>query len=225
MNMSQRRTRPMGIDQSVLTLAQWLSPAFPVGAFAYSHGLETAIESGVIASADDLQAWLTDLLNYASGRSDCILLRMSYGAVDIAALHHVNASALALCASRERQMETRLQGAAFCKTTAAIWGNDLPDLAYPVAVGAAAARADIDLSMSCQMYLQSFASNLVSAAVRLVPLGQTEGQRVLAALTPLCTKIANETTDCTLDDLQSLCFASDISAMRHETLQPRIFRT
>jgi urease accessory protein len=214
----------MRTDHGLLTLAQWLSPAFPVGAFAYSHGLETAIQSGVIGSAQDLQDWLEDVLAHGSGRNDAVLLHAAYCA-PAAELVHVNDTALAVTASAERVLETQLQGGAFCQTTAAIWGTMNDDLVYPVAVGAAAARLHLDPTLTAALYLQSFAGNLVSAAVRAVPLGQTEGQRVLAALSPLCVRIADETATATLDDLHSTAFLSDIAAMHHETLQPRIFRS
>jgi len=219
-----RMSTRMNTERDILTLAQWLSPAFPVGAFAYSHGLETAIHAGVIASSQDLQGWLADVLEHGSGRNDCLLLHAAFRAPE-AELAHVNEMALASAASAERLLETQLQGAAFCQTAAAIWGGKVTELAYPVAVGAAAARLNIDPVLTAAMYLQSFASNLVSAAVRAVPLGQTEGQRTLAALMPLCTRIARDTAAQTLDDLHSTAFLSDIAAMCHETLQPRIFRS
>lgn len=215
----------MTTEQDILTLTQWLSPSFPVGAFAYSHGLETVIAAVEIASAEELQHWLTDVLAHGTGRNECILLRAAYTCTDAAALADVNAAAMAFSASRERQLETRLQGTAFGSTVAAIWGYDLNDLAYPVAVGAAAARARISVDLTATLYLQAFASTLISGAVRAVPLGQTEGQQVLAALTPLCAQIAQAAQEAGLDDLHSTGFASDIAAMRHETLQPRIFRT
>ena len=221
-NMSQQR---MTTEQDVLTLVQWLSPAFPVGAFAYSHGLETAIQTGAITTSEELQDWLADVLLYGSGRSDCILLRAAFACEDTAALAQINTTALAFSASAERQLETLQQGAAFSKTTAGIWGGDVSELAYPVAVGATAARMKIDVTLTAALYLHAFCSNLISATVRAVPLGQTEGQAVLAALTPLCDQIAKDTQTSTLDDLHSTAFVSDIAAMNHETLQPRIFRS
>ncbi|MGC1498071.1 MAG: urease accessory protein UreF [Sulfitobacter sp.] len=215
----------MSTKSDVLTLAQWLSPAFPVGAFAYSHGLETAIQHGMIASADDLQKWLLGVLNYGSGRNDCILLRAAYACASSAALDDINQTAFAVSASNERVRETQLQGHAFTQTTAAIWGGDEATYCYPVAVGTAASQNQLDVDLTAALYLHAFASNLVSAAVRAVPLGQTEGQRVLAALIPLCDQIAKETEGATLDDLSSTAFLSDIAAMQHETLQPRIFRS
>lgn len=220
MNMS----RPH-MSTDVLTLTQWLSPSFPVGAFAYSHGLETAIQSGAITTADDLQTWLADVLEHGSGRNDCILLQMAHASTAPEELKHINDTAMAFAASKERLRETQLQGAAFCQTVTAVWDHQTDELTYPVAVGAAAARMGFDVTLTTQMYLHAFTSNLVSAAVRAVPLGQTEGQAVLSALTPLCKKIALNTKDPTLDDLHSTAFLSDIAAMRHETLQPRIFRT
>lgn len=221
MNMSPPR---MSTERHILMLMQWLSPAYPVGAFAYSHGLETVIQSAQIATAQDLQAWLEDVLQSGSGHNDCILLYAAYRS-DAAGLDAVDAAALAVAASAERQLETRLQGAAFGQTTAAVWGGTHDDHTYPVAVGAAAARMGISETLTAALYLQAFASNLVSAAVRAVPLGQTEGQTVLAALTPLCERIAQETQSAGLDELQSTAFVSDIAAMQHETLQPRIFRS
>ena len=208
-----------------LTLTQWLSPSFPIGAFAYSHGLETAMSDGVIRSASDLQLWLSDVLSNGSGRNDCILLKAAYESEDAGDLNTVNAAALASAACAERRQETLMQGSAFRKTTAAIWGGTSTELAFPVAVGAAASRLQINKALTASMYLHAFCSNLVSAAVRAVPLGQTEGQAVLAALTPFCCEIAETTEGATLDDLASTAFLSDIAAMRHETLQPRIFRS
>ena len=216
---------PMSTNRDVLTLSQWLSPAFPVGAFAYSHGLETAIQSGAIATADALQEWLVDVLEHGSGRNDCILLRAAYSCATNDALEQVNQTAIAVSASAERVLETALQGDAFGKTTAALGDMDEVTACYPVAVGYAASRQELDVDLTAALYLHAFASNLVSAAVRAVPLGQTEGQRVLASLLPLCHQIAQDTQGATLDDLSSTAFLSDIAAMQHETLQPRIFRS
>lgn len=212
-------------DAHILTLTQWFSPAFPIGAFAYSHGLETAIKSGQIATSGDLFAWLSDVIQHGSGRNDCILIRAAYRCEDEAALGEVNAAACAFSGSAERLKETTLQGAAFAKTTNAIWNGEAPDCANPVAVGCAARRLDLPVGLTASMYLQAFASNLVSAAIRLVPLGQTEGQGTLTALTPLCLKIADDTEFADINDMHSTAFLSDIAAMKHETMEHRIFRT
>ena len=215
----------MSIDRDILTLTQWLSPAYPVGAFAYSHGLEAAVQAGAIQSGEELSEWLADVVLHGSGRNDCVLLRAAHGAVDQAELADVNATGLAMAASSERQLETKLQGAAFCQTTAAIWGGQDVAYIYPVAVGAAAARRKIDVSLTAALYLQAMITNLVAAAQRLFSLGQTDGQAIVSALAPLCEDIAQNTKSDTLDDLHSTAFLSDIAAMRHETMQPRIFRS
>lgn len=216
---------PMPIEADVLTLAQWFSPSFPLGSFAYSHGVEMAIVAGQVAKAEDLQIWLEDVLRHGTGRSDCILLRAAFACADETAALAVDAHARAFSASAERLAETELQGEAFARTMQAIWQRDMPAVTHPVAVGYGAAQLDLPCGLTAHMYLQAFASNLVSAAVRLVPLGQTEGQAVLAALAPLCAQIVQETEMATLDDLSGMAFLSDIAAMRHETLEHRIFRS
>lgn len=209
----------------ILTLTQWLSPSFPVGAFAYSHGLETEIQTGRLASAADLQNWLSDVLDFGSGRADCTLLRAAYASDTPVELALVDATARAFAPSAERLRETVLQGAAFGQTTSAIWGDGVPDLTYPVAVGAAVRRLGGDVDLASALFLHAFTSTLVSVAVRLVPLGQTEGQQVLAALAPLCQRIAASTKTAGLESLHSSAFLSDIAAMTHETLTHRIFRS
>lgn len=222
MNTGKRR---MTTDAAILTLAQWFSPGYPLGSFAYSHGLEMAIATGQIDSAARLQEWLEDVLAHGTGRSDCILIRAAHACESADEVAQVDAHARAFASSAERLAETQLQGGAFARTTAAIWGGTLPDLTHPVAVGYAAGRLALPLELTAQMYLQAFVSNLVSAAVRLVPLGQTEGQACLAALSALIGGTVGETRGAALDDLAGCAFLSDVAAMRHETLEHRIFRS
>ncbi|MBA84400.1 MAG: urease accessory protein UreF [Rhodobacteraceae bacterium] len=209
-------------DTHILTLMQWLSPAYPVGAFSYSHGLEYAIQAGHVTDAASFQAWLTDILRHGTGRNDAILLHAAYRGDD---LDEVDALARAFAPSAERLLETQQQGAAFCRTTAAIWGADMPALTYPVALGHAAARQGIPLSQTCALYLHAFASNLTSAAIRLVPLGQTEGQAIITALSPLCEDITRAAASQTLDDLGGTTILADIGSMKHETQYTRLFRS
>ena len=205
----------------ILTLSQMLSPSFPVGAFAYSHGLETAIETGLITSAEDLTDWLRDILTHGSGRNDAVLLNVAYHNNDPL----VDASARAFAASKERLQETDLQGAAFCEAVNAAWGLELAELTYPVAVGQTAKTLGLDPELTTAMYLQAFVSNLCAAAMRLVSLGQTDGQKVQLALKQLCLDIAHDTQNATLEDLHSCTFMSDIVSMQHETQYSRVFRT
>ena len=210
--------------EALLTLTQWMSPSFPVGAFAYSHGLEQVIDHGALASAADLQDWLEDILEHGGAKSDAILLAAAYNAAqdEITA---VDRTARAFAASSERLTETLDQGAAFARTVNAIWGTDISPCAYPVAVGQAAARRKLELGKTAELFVHAMIANLVSAAVRLVPLGQTEGQAVLAKLAPKIKATAQTALTQTLDDLSSNCFALDIAAMQHETQYSKVFRT
>lgn len=209
---------------AVLTLAQWFSPSFPIGAFSYSHGLETAIAEGHVTDARSAQAWIDDILRHGAGRNDAILLAAGFAA-DASTLASHNALARALAPSQERLLEAEQQGAAFARTIREVWGYDVPDMVLPLAVGAAAAHHGLPVQLTIETYLHSFAANLVSAAVRLVPLGQTEGQAVVLQLKPAITEIAATALTQTIDDLGAATFAADISAMRHETQYARIFRS
>ncbi|HTW73218.1 MAG TPA: urease accessory protein UreF [Acetobacteraceae bacterium] len=211
----------------MLHLLAWLSPGFPTGAFAYSHGLEWAVESADISNANTLQSWVTDILTNGSGRNDTILLRHAHRAArDPAALTELAALAAALAPSRERLAETLDQGTAFLRAAQAWDCPNMPGpIAYPVAVGALAGWHRIEAHATAAAYLQAFATNLISAAVRLVPLGQTAGLQVLAAIQPLILQITNETATATLDDIGGCAFRADLAAMRHETQYTRLFRS
>ena len=213
----------MNTDQ-LLTLTQWLSPAYPTGSFAWSHGLEMAVQDGQARDADSLTDWLSVLLTHGSGRTDAILL-CAAACADEPELAGVAELARALQPSRERLAETMAQGAAFAATTRAVWLYDLPDMPYPVAVGRAAGLAGLPLVPVAQVFLQMTLSNLVQAAQRLMPLGQTTAQKVLAELSPLCAIVANDAATATLDDIGSAAFAIDIASLRHERMEPRMFRS
>lgn len=219
-------TPPMIPDAALLKLAQWLSPAFPVGAFAYSHGLEWAVQAGQVPNAAALQGWLGDVLAHGAGRSDAIFLAAAYRAPDPAALAGIDAQARAFAPSAERLEETVAQGRAFARIVSSVWPeNALPDLSYPVALGHAARRHYLPLSLTARMYLHAFTSNLVSAGIRLIPIGQTDGQKVLTALTPLCETLAAEAMETGIEDIASTAFLADIASMTHETQYSRLFRT
>lgn len=208
---------------ALLSLVQWLSPAFPTGGFAYSHGLEQAVVDATLTDAASLQTWLTEILSYGTGRQDAILLACALRPeADLDALSDL---ALALSSSAERQTETLAQGTALARTVAALTGRTLPPRPLPVALGEAARPLGLPPQQILALYLHSFASNLIQAMVRFVPLGQTEGQATLSALHPLITTLANTLSTATTDDLSSAASGAEMAAMRHETLQPRIFKT
>jgi urease accessory protein len=208
----------------LLRLLAWLSPGFPTGGYAYSHGLEWAVDCGDITDGDTLRTWLTDVLTHGSGRNDAILLRHAWRPeADPTALNDL---AIAIAPSRERRAETLDQGTAFVASAAPWHPPELPArVAYPIAVGALAARHGLDEDTTTAAYLQALAASLISAAVRLVPLGQSTGLRVLAALEPTILRVAAESRTATLDDLGGCAFRSDLAAMRHETQYTRLFRS
>lgn len=212
-------------DLDLLTLAQWLSPAYPVGAFAYSHGLERLVHSGAVHDAASLRDWLRDVLEHGAGWSDALFLIAAWQAESRAAVTDIDDMARAFAGPAERRCETTQQGAAFCSVTAAVWDVALNDLTYPVAIGCAARHARLPLEPTVRMYLHAFISNLASAAQRLMPMGQTAAQGVIRDMAQLCTHQARSALDADPSDLSGIAFLSEIAAMQHETQQPRIFRT
>jgi urease accessory protein len=231
-----------GVDASSesfreLPLLLWLSPSFPVGAFAYSHGLEWAVEAGDVADAASLRDWLADLLAFGAPRNDAILFALTFRAAaseDAAAVADLNQLAVALAGSSERRLETVALGGAFLAAARAAWPcaalalspaeHDEP-IAYPIAVALAAAGHDLALRPSLEAFILAFAANMVSAAVRLGPIGQTDGQRILAALLQDTRRVVVDATAATLDDLGGCAWRSDIAAMKHETQYSRLFRS
>lgn len=206
----------------LLSLVQWLSPSFPVGGYAYSHGLETGIASGEISGADDVAAWLRDILRLGAGRADAMLLAaVLRGEV----AETVAAEARALAASRERWDETMKQGAAFAAAVEAATGQASDTHPLPVSVGVAARRLDLPAEQVIGIYLHAFASNLVNAAVRFVPLGQGEGQRLLARLHPDIEEIARAAVEAPVAGITSFVPGADLMAMEHEILDVRIFKS
>lgn len=219
--------------RQALILQAWLSPAFPIGSFAYSHGLEWAIEAGYVSDATTCEAWLIDLLSMGSWRNDAILLicaHQRFLAEDREGLADVAALAAALSPSRERHLETMQQGKSFIVAIRAAWPvpglDDLPgEIAYPVALGICGAAHRIDRSNLLHAYGLGFAQALISAAIRLSVLGQTDGQRVTAALVPVIARQAAQLTDASLDDLGAAALLSDICSLKHETQYTRLFRS
>ncbi|MFE3835961.1 urease accessory protein UreF [Pseudogemmobacter sonorensis] len=206
-----------------LTLIQWLSPAFPTGAFVYSHGLEQAIADGAVRDAADFRDWLAGVIEFGAGWQDSVLLALSLrDGADHAALADL---ALALSPSQERLRETAEQGAAFARTVSALTGREILPAPLPVAIGRAAQALALPAFEVIALALHAFASNLVTIATRAVPLGQTEGQGVLAALHPLIAGLAERAAQAGEEDLGNAALCADLQAMRHETLETRLFRT
>jgi urease accessory protein len=220
-----------------LPLMVWLSPSFPVGAFAYSHGLEWAFESGDLHDAETLRDWLDALVCHGSLRNDLILFACTAGAVeanDDGALVDIAELSLALANSAERRLETVTQGNAFVSALRAAWPcaeierlkQVWPgDVAYPVAVATASAGHGLPLAASLEAYGLAFVANLVSASVRLGIVGQTDGQKLTAGLVPAVQAAAAVAEPATLDDLGGCALRSDLASLRHETQYSRLFRS
>jgi len=216
-------------------LMAWLSPAFPVGAFSYSSGIEWAVEAGDIKDAETLKAWLGVMLSEGGGFCDAVLFAHAHRATaDDKALRAVAELAAAFAPSKERHLETTAQGNAFVEATRAAWGCNAIErlktiwdgpVAYPVAVAVAASGHGIALEPALAAYLQAVAANWVSAGVRLIPLGQSDGQRVLAALEPAVGSTVQRALASKLDDIGSSAFRADLASARHETQYTRLFRS
>ncbi|WP_405108786.1 urease accessory protein UreF [Phaeobacter sp. BS52] len=220
----------MPTSAQLLTLAQWFSPGYPVGAFSYSHGLEWAITSAAVSTAAELQDWIETVLRDGGGWSDALFLAAAYHAPHTGAVAQIDAQCRAYAPSLERLRETDLQGAAFCQITRTVWPetdqNGIPTkLTFPVAVGYSANCCALPLQATIALYLQAFAANLVAAGQRLAPIGQSRAQAITRALAPLCEDIAEQTNAGDLAQLSSTSFLADIAAMKHETQHSRIFRT
>ncbi|NUU41583.1 urease accessory protein UreF [Tardiphaga robiniae] len=218
-------------------LMTWLSPAFPVGAFSYSSGIEWAVEAGDITDAASLQDWLSAMLSDGAGFCDGVFLAHVHRAAsdgDDKALREVAELASAFAPSRERQLETTTQGKAFIEIARNAWSHEAMErligicdspIVYPVAVGLVSAAHGVPLSATMHGFFHAVVSNWISAGARLVPLGQTDSQRVLAALEPVVVTTGHRAMAASLDDLGGATFRSDIANMRHETQYTRLFRS
>ena len=218
-------------------LMAWLSPAYPVGAFSYSGGIEWAVESGDIKDATTLHDWLAVVMAEGGGFCDAVFFAHAHRAVaagDDKALRAVAELAAAFAPSKERPLETTAQGRAFVEATRAAWPCAALDrlaaawdgpVAYPVAVGVAAAGHGVAIEAALSAYLHAVTANLISAGVRLIPLGQTDGQRLLAALEPVVAATAARALATPLDRVGGAAFRADLAGMLHETQYTRLFRS
>jgi urease accessory protein len=227
-----------GSDAAALyRLLTWLSPAFPVGGFSYSSGIEWAVEAGDVHDRASLQDWLAAMLTDGSGFCDGVFLSHAHRAVelgDVVALSDVAELAAAFVPSRERQLETSSQGRAFIEAARAAWNcPDLeqavaqcePSIVYPIAVGLVSAAHGLPHAPTLHAFLHAVVSNWTSAGCRLIPLGQTDGQRILASLEPVVAITAKRAGEASLDDLGGATFRADLASLRHETQYTRLFRS
>lgn len=220
-------------SDALFRLLTWLSPNYPVGAFSYSHGLEYLVEDGRVADEAALTAWVTTVLLNGTGRIDGVLFREAWTATrasDWDRLADVAETGAAFQATAEFALETRAQGDAFIRATLAAWPAEALDriadgAVYPVAVGVACAAHAIPLDAALHAYFHAFASNLVSAGVRLIPLGQTAGQRTIAALAGPVAAARTSALNIPFEDIGTATPVLDLASMLHETQYTRLFRS
>ena len=236
--LPRKTAKPNASEAAALyRLMAWMSPAYPIGAFSYSAGIEWAVEAGDIVDAKTLREWLAVMIGEGAGFADAVLFCHAHEAIaanDDAALRAVAELAAALVSSKERFLETTAQGRAFLETTQAAWPTPAlacleavwsGPIALPVAAGAACAGHGIARETSVRAFLQALTANWISAGVRLIPLGQTDGQRVLVALEDIVTTTAAKALTTPLDELGTCAFRADIAGMKHETQYTRLFRS
>jgi len=220
----------------LLRLLTWSSPSFPTGAFSYSHGIEFAVEEGLVANAAQLQDWVGWIVRHGALYADAVLLahaQRAAEAVDAAALDEIAEIAAAMRGTAETATESLQQGASFFDTAQAVWPSKRMAAflkrtgtkpALPVAAALACAGT-IPLPEVLAGYLHAGAANLVSAGVRLIPLGQTDGQRSIAALEGAVTETVARAQATALDDLCTAAPMVDWTSMCHETQYTRLFRS
>ena len=234
---SRLRANERTESAALYRLMAWLSPAYPIGAFSYSSGIEWAVEAGDINNAETLRQWLAAMLGEGGGFCDGVFFVHAHRATsgsDDQALRAVAELAAAFVPSKERFLETTAQGRAFLDATGAAW--PCPALAHfesvwngavglPIAVGVACAGHDIACETALPAFLHALVANWISAGVRLIPLGQTDGQRILAALEETVAPTAARALTTPLDDIGNATFRADLATMRHETQYTRLFRS
>jgi len=217
-------------------LLAWFSPSYPIGAFSYSHGIEYAVETGRVKNAATLGDWIGHVLRHGAAWVDAVLLKEAYQAADdTARLQELADLAAAWRGTAETALESAQQGGSFVMVTRAAWGHPAIDafavargerpVALSIAIGVAAAAHKLPVRPVLAAYLHAFAANLVSAAVRLIPLGQTDGQRVLSILLPVVESVADCALACPLDECGTAAPMVDLMSMQHETQYTRLFRS
>lgn len=229
-------TEPGVSPAAALRLQTWLSPAFPIGGFSYSHGLEQAVELGLVQDRQTAADWISTVLRHGSGRSDAILFAAAWRAAETGDLEPARLAA-ALRPTAELALESGQQGGSFVMAVRAVWPDprldrwaealaaDRTAAVLPVAVGTVCAFQGIPLDVALPLFVQAFSAGLVAAAVKLVPLGQTDGLRVTAAIEDVVAETAAAAIAADIEDLGSATPMLDLCSMLHETQYTRLFRS
>jgi urease accessory protein len=236
MHNALHRLQPL----SLLRMQSWLSPAFPTGAYSYSHSIEWAVEAGHIHDRKSLVDWLEADLRYGSGRNEAIFFMEAWRHAmndNCGKLLEIAELAAAFRSTSEFALETSQQATACLATLRRVWPDPLFESlsallselrvapVLSVVLGVRAARQDIPAILALPAFLQSCLANLVTAGVRLVPLGQTDGQLAVAELEPAVLAVAAQAEEATIRDLGSAAFMIDLASAAHETQYTRLFRS
>jgi urease accessory protein len=226
--------------QGLLRLQSWVSPTFPVGAFSYSHALEWAIQAGQISDRESLLDWLDADLRFGSARNEAIFFAEAWRnakSAQMGQLFELSELAAAFRSTCEFAVEASQQASAYATTLSQVWPDRIltqlsgalqragvqPSIS--VILGIRTSRQSVALNLALPSFLQSYCSNLVTIGMRLIPLGQTDGQLAIAALEEAVLAVAAEAQTATIEDLGSAAFMIDLASSSHETQQPRLFRT
>jgi urease accessory protein len=225
---------------ALLRQQSWLSPAFPIGSYSYSHGIEWAVEAGYIHDRESLVDWLEADLCFGSGRNEAIFFKEAWRCAaedDRAKLLEVAELAAAFRGTSEFALESSQQGAACLATMRQVWPDCILDwlaetlrehhlqASLSVVLGVCSARQGIPASLALPAFLQSYIANLVTAGVRLIPLGQTNGQLAIAQLEEAVLAASAHAKEAAINDLGSAAFMVDLASMAHETQYTRLFRS
>lgn len=222
---------------SIYKLQTWFSPSYPVGAYTYSHGLENAFENAHITNVTEAIDWISDIITQGNGFADAVFLTEAFNAAvdkDDQKLIEITEYAVAFCGTKELRLESESQGAAFLtiiqnvETNPELWKIiNLWQGAYPyaVVVGAAAGAEGIELNALITAFLHGFVSNMSSALVRIVPFGQTDGQRIISALAPIVEQVTEQAISTDYKNLTTSTMMVDLTSMQHETQYTRLFRS
>ena len=214
----------ISINPKTHKVMAWLSPSFPLGAFAYSHGLEFEISEGNVSTSKELYEWLKDILRFGSVWNDLVLFCNSYK-TDVDSLNELSDIAKAFAQSKERYYETIEMGNAFSKIISSIEGVYLKGMPLPIIMGYIAKIENVSLPYILPLYAHSFISNLISVSIRLLPLGQTDAQKLLFSLFSIIDDVAKEALKSNIGDMRNKCVLADLASMKHETLKVRLFKS
>jgi urease accessory protein len=243
MRMSTNTNRPIIITTTTMIteralglLLAWTSPSYPVGAFSYSHGLEAAVEDGSVSNAATLADYIEAIVARGGGWVDAVLFAYAWRAAgDATALDEIAELAAAFRGSAETALESRQMGKSFLSVTCAAYPHPAlaafaarhadRSIAHAVVGALACAAHGIPLRPALAAWLHGTAANLVSAGVRLVPLGQTDGQRATARLLPTIEEVVTRALVADLDTLGTSAMLVDLASLAHETQYTRLFRS